>query len=137
MGLMSAALTERRKASDFMVAEWDHRYCREVVPVKNSSGANLDFQPGEILDFVTPNYEQTGVANAGDAILIQDIGVLANNAIVNALVLMRGPAIINTDRVFVQAAATKATVLASLATSMNPKVKFITEPTIKQTGPLV
>lgn len=137
MGLMSAALTERRKASDFLVAEWDHRYTRQVVNVKNSSGGNLDFQPGEILDFVTPNYEQTGAANAGDCVLIQDLGVLANNAIVPALVLMNGPAIINTDRIFVQAAATKATVLASLATSMSPKVKFITEPTVKQTGPLV
>ena len=140
MSLLSAAKVERDYVSNFLVSLWEEKYSFEAVTFKNTTGSTISgISPGEMLDYSGGFYVLTTVANTAVAILANAalIPALANNATITVLAMVRGPAIVNSTALTVQSAATKATCLASLVTNMSPYVKFITEPTVVQVGPLL
>ena len=99
-------LTETRHAGGFIVWEALRDYCREVVTIA-TGGANPVLEPGTVLGKITASgkyaaHDPTAVDGTETAVAVLWGKADATAADVDAVVLLRGPAIVNAnDLVFV------------------------------------
>ena len=99
-------LTETRHAGGFLVWEALRDYCREVVTIA-TGGANPVLEPGTVLGKITASgkyaaHDPAAVDGTETAVAVLWGKADATAADVDAVVLLRGPAIVNAnDLVFV------------------------------------
>lgn len=92
-------LTEGRHAGGFIVWEAGRDYCREVVTIA-TGGANPVLEPGTVLGKITASgkyasHEPAAVDGSETAVAVLWGKADAAAADVDAVVLLRGPAIVN------------------------------------------
>lgn len=110
-------LNEPARVSDVILWEVEQGYCRISARFENDTGADAEFGPGHVLENDTTHYQPADSTTFG-AILLKDLGEVANGAGVdNVPMLVRGPARINQDALAWDSGATKATVIAAMATA--------------------
>jgi len=99
-------LTETRHAGGFIVWEALRDYCREVVTIA-TGGANPVLEPGTVLGKITASgkyaaHDPAALDGTETAVAVLWGKADATAADVDAVVLLRGPAIVNSnDLVFV------------------------------------
>ena len=103
-------LTEGKHAGGFLVWETSRDYTRETVTITSGAGK---LEPGTVLGKITTGGKYTGLAPAAtngsqNAAGIIWAGVDASAADAPAVVLLRGPAIVNRHEIVWPAGATEA-----------------------------
>jgi hypothetical protein len=123
---------EKVTIGDVVKNEYDYRYCRERVTLLKVAEQVTDLVVGELLEPSSSKFVVVATGASCSAILLEDVEAadLAAADVV-ALALVRGPAIIDSDRINVTSGQ-KTTALAALKAL---HIISMTEPTELSEGP--
>jgi hypothetical protein len=128
-----AVVTNTNVLGDLLINEYHPGYCRESKTVANATGSEVTLVVGAPLD---DNVMETAAGIAGCDGLVMQKTVIPNGESRKIPVLVRGPAIINTDELptedYAGASITMATFLAALVTNMVTVIQR-TEPDNQET----
>jgi hypothetical protein len=102
---MSVVNVEPIRTAEWLVDEWDERYTRTYVTFRNATGATRDFPSGQTLKLSSGKYHAADGVSAM-AILMEPVYDLANNTDTTAAVLIRGPALVNVNRLTFELSST-------------------------------
>jgi hypothetical protein len=126
----------RPEVGDVLLVEFEPRFNRDALTIKNNTGAAYDFKVGQTLLIGVAGDAGTYVpapASAADAVLAKDIGEVANAAsVVNTPCWVRGPLILNKNKLVHRAGSVEADILTSLKAK---NILTVAEP-VKQTATL-
>lgn len=138
-------LTSRTRGADFVKAYWDDRYNFDAVQIKNMSGSD---QVAGAIQVGTPLNNNGGVwetlddaaESSADGWVVDDrvIPALANNATTTLYykILVRGPAVVNLDKIAPALDGDLAYDLDAMQTrmeAMNPPIVVLREGTTTTT----
>ena len=110
-------LTEGRHTGGFIVWEAARNYCREVVTIA-TGGANPVLEPGTVLGKITASgkyapHDPAAVDGAETAVAVLWGKADATTADVDAVALLRGPAIVNSNDLVITGSPTTLEIAAA------------------------
>lgn len=124
-------LTEGQSVHDWLIREYLDVYCREVVTFRNPTAGALSFTNGMVTEVSGGKHIPVAVAANAAGVLMENVYNLAATTDITALVLKRGPALVNEDRLIINGLVL-ATIMTALA-ALSPPILAYKEP-IKKTS---
>lgn len=124
------AIVEGQLIHDWLIRYYSNEYCFEVVTFRNPTAGVLSFKNGLVTEISAGKHIPVAVAANAAGVLLQDITNLGATTDTTALVLKRGPALVNEDRLIINGLVL-ATIMTALA-ALTPPILAYKEP-IKKT----
>lgn len=124
-------LTEGQYVHDWLIRQWEDSYCREVVTFRNPTAGALSFTNGMVTEIAAGKHIPVATAANAAGILMENVRNLGATTDTTALILKRGPAVVDEDRLIINGLVL-ADIMTALA-ALLPPIIGIKEP-IKKTS---